>query len=307
MVRENDYDIVLMDMQMPVMDGIEATRAIRSDPNYQALPIIAMTANALVSDREACLQAGMNDHIAKPIDPDQLFGVLLRWIKRPDGRGTSPKGRAAAKASTAPAAEDPLNIAGIDTASALKRTGDNRKRYETLLRRFAQQQAGTVDGIRKALSLGDAATAERAAHSLKGAAGTLGATTLSEAAARAETAIKTGQRIDPALSALALVLRGAVEAIWTALPEAAPTNGGGQGSADPATVVGPLARLKRLLESDDGEAADFIVDAKPTLSGVLTGAEIESLSELVGDFNFEAALKCLSGIADRLYLNLKSE
>ena len=307
MVRENDYDIVLMDMQMPVMDGIEATRAIRSDPNHQALPIIAMTANALVSDREACLQAGMNDHIAKPIDPDQLFGVLLRWIKRPDGRGTSPKGRAAAKASTAPAAEDPFNIAGIDTASALKRTGDNRKRYETLLRRFAQQQVGTVDGIRKALSLGDAATAERAAHSLKGAAGTLGATTLSEAAARAETAIKTGQSIDPALSALALVLRGAVEAIRTALPEAAPTNGGGQGSADPATVVEPLARLKRLLESDDGEAADFIVDAKPTLSGVLTGAEIESLSELVGDFNFEAALKCLSGIADRLYLNLKSE
>ncbi len=189
----------------------------------------------------------------------------------------------------------------------MKRTGDNRKRYETLLRRFAQQQAGTVDGIRKALSVGDAATAERAAHSLKGAAGTLGAATLSEAAARAETAIKTGQGIDPALSALALVLRGAVEAIRTALPEAAPTNGGGLASADPATVVEPLARLKRLLESDDGEAADFIVDAKPTLSGVLTGAEIESLSELVGDFNFEAALKCLSGIADRLSLNLKSE
>ncbi len=307
MVRENDYDIVLMDMQMPVMDGIEATRAIRSDPNFQALPIIAMTANALVSDREACLQAGMNDHIAKPIDPDQLFGVLLRWIKRPDGRGPSPKSRAAAKASVSPAAEAPLDIAGIDTASALKRTGDNRKRYETLLRRFAQQQAGTVDGIRKALSVGDAATAERAAHSLKGAAGTLGAAALSEAAARAETAVKTQQGIDPALSALSLVLHGVVEAIRTALPEAAPTNGGGLASADPATVVGPLARLKRLLESDDGEAADFIVDAKPTLSGVLTGAEIESLSELVGDFNFEAALKCLSGIADRLSLNLKSE
>jgi PAS domain S-box-containing protein len=304
MVRENDYDIVLMDMQMPVMDGIEATRAIRSDPNFQTLPIIAMTANALVSDREMCLQAGMNDHIAKPIDPDQLFGVLLRWIKRPDGRGSSPKSRSAARASAAPAAEAPLDIAGIDTASALKRTGDNRKRYETLLRRFAQQQAGTVDGIRKALAIGDAATAERAAHSLKGASGTLGAAALSDASAKAETAIKTGQGIDPALSALSLVLRTAVEAIRAALPEAAPTNGGGLASADPATVVEPLARLKRLLESDDGEAADFIVDAKPTLSGVLTGAEIETLSELVGTFNFEGALKCLSGIADRLALHL---
>ena len=82
MVRENDYDIVLMDMQMPVMDGTDATRAIRSDSRFQTLPIIAMTANAMASDRELCLQAGMNDHIAKPIDPDQLFSVLLHWIRR---------------------------------------------------------------------------------------------------------------------------------------------------------------------------------------------------------------------------------
>ena len=304
MVHQNDYDIVLMDMQMPVMDGIEATRAIRSDPNFQALPIIAMTANALVSDREVCLQAGMNDHIAKPIDPDQLFGALLRWIKRPDGPGSALANRAAAKASAAPAADAPLDIAGIDAISALKRTGGNRSRYETLLRRFAQQQAATVDGIRKSLSVGDAATAERAAHSLKGAAGTLGAAALAEAAAKAETVIKTGQGVDPALSSLSLVLRAAVEAIRTALPEAGPTNGGGLASANPATVIEPLARLKRLLESDDGEAADFIVDAKPTLSGVLTGAEIETLSEFVGDFNFDGALKCLSGIADRLSLHL---
>jgi signal transduction histidine kinase/DNA-binding response OmpR family regulator len=82
MAQENDYDAVLMDMQMPVMDGIEATRALRSDPRFQNLPIIAMTANAMAADREKCLQAGMNDHIGKPIDPDQLFSVLLRWAER---------------------------------------------------------------------------------------------------------------------------------------------------------------------------------------------------------------------------------
>ena len=81
MVRDNDYDVVLMDMQMPVMDGVEATRILRSDSRFERLPIIAMTANAMASDRELCLDAGMNDHIAKPIDPDQLFGVLLRWIR----------------------------------------------------------------------------------------------------------------------------------------------------------------------------------------------------------------------------------
>jgi CheY-like chemotaxis protein len=310
MVRENDYDIVLMDMQMPVIDGIEATRIIRADTRFRALPIIAMTANALVSDREMCLEAGMNDHIGKPIDPDQLLGVLLRWIKRPNGDGAATTDRASALIPGAVANDvdaAPLEIAGIEVKLALKRTGGNRKRYETLLRRFAQQQAGAVEGIRKALSTGDAATAERAAHSLKGAAGTLGAAALSEAAAKAETAIRRGQGIGMALTSLSLALLPAVEAIRAAVPEAVATNGGGLASADPAAVVEPLTRLKRLLETDDGEAADFIVDALPNLSGVLTGAEIESLSELVGDFNFEAALKCLSGIADRLSLNLQRE
>ena len=87
-VRDNDYDIVLMDMQMPVMDGVEATRLIRSNPRFQQLPIIAMTANAMASDRELCLQAGMNDHIVKPIDPDQLLSALLHWIGRGDFRSS---------------------------------------------------------------------------------------------------------------------------------------------------------------------------------------------------------------------------
>jgi two-component system, sensor histidine kinase and response regulator len=309
MVRENDYDVVLMDMQMPVMDGIEATRAIRSDPRFKTLPIIAMTANALVSDREMCLQAGMNDHIAKPIDPDQLFGVLLRWIKRPDGDGAASQEQSAVKRTAAPAnASDgvPLEIPGIDTKSALKRTGGNRKRYETLLRRFAQQQASAAKGMTAALAAGDFATAERAAHSLKGAAGTLGAAELSGAAARAETAIKTGQRVNDTLASLSRVLAGTVQAICEALPENVDSNGADRTPADPATVAALLARLKRLLESDDGEAAEFIVDARPSLSGALTSAEIESLSERVGNFDFEAALECLSRILDRLGLHLKN-
>jgi HPt (histidine-containing phosphotransfer) domain-containing protein len=255
-----------------------------------------------------CLEAGMNDHIAKPIDPDQLFGVLLRWIRRPGGDGVAAKdgrtAKVAAGAGDADAAA-PLAVDGIDVTSALKRTGGNRKRYEALLRRFAQQQGAATVEIHKALSMGDRATAERIAHSLKGASGTLGAAALSEAAAKAEAAIKRGQGIDTALSALATVLGGTVEAIGDALPVAAPTNGDGATSGDPSTVVEPLSRLKRLLESDDGEAADFIIDARPDLSGVLTGTELETLSELISDFNFEAALNCLSSIADRLSLNLK--
>ena len=303
MIRDNDYDVVLMDMQMPVMDGIEATRALRADPAYEKLPIIAMTANAMASDREACLEAGMNDHIAKPIDPDQLFGVLLRWIKRADGRIEVK--RATAAQSLKPAGEPVLAIDGIDVRSGLTRTGGNRGRYETLLRKFAEQQEYTIDSMRNALKIGDEASAERAAHSLKGASGTLGAASLSEAAAGAETAIRTGNGVDGAIQALSLSLGQVLEAIRAALPVDSGGNGAGAPQGDPKAILEPLARLKKLLESDDGEAADFIVDAKSNLAGVLTPAEIKTLSDSVGNFDFEAALKCLSGIASRLQLNLE--
>jgi two-component system sensor histidine kinase/response regulator len=305
MIRDNDYDAVLMDMQMPVMDGVEATRIIRSNPRFEALPIIAMTANAMASDRILCLEAGMNDHIAKPIDPDQLFGVLLRWIKRPDGDGRAVHDGAVAHASARPAQDGELVIHGIDVRSGLRRTGGNRSRYVTLLRKFAEQQADTVATIQAALSGGDAAAAERAAHSLKGAAATLGANALSEAAARAETAIKNNEGVNEAVRLLGLALAASLDDLRSALPE--DRAGNGRAPGDPASVQEPLIRLKRLLETDDGEAADFILDARPHLSGVLTPAEIKTLADRVGNFDFDAALKCLSGIASRLSLNLEGK
>jgi HPt (histidine-containing phosphotransfer) domain-containing protein len=264
-----------------------------------------MTANAMESDREVCLEAGMNDHIAKPIDPDQLFGVLLRWIHRAEGDGKA--ARARPQAARTDVSDTDLVIPGIDVRSGLKRTGGHRERYETLLRKFAEQQFGATETMRASLSAGDAATAERTAHSLKGAAGTLGAASLAEAAASAETAIKTGQGVDAALKALSLSLDPVLAAIVKALPEESSGNGAGGSSADPATVKEPLIRLKTLLESDDGEAADYIVDVKSRFKGVLTAAEIKMLSERIGNFDFDAALKCISGIASRLSLNLEGK
>jgi PAS domain S-box-containing protein len=307
MAKDNDYDVVLMDMQMPVMDGIEATRILRANPRYQTLPIIAMTANAMASDRELCLEAGMNDHIAKPIDPEQLFGVLLRWIRRTDGDGKIAHIRTPAHAAKGQAGDTDLVIPGIDVRSGLKRTGGHRQRYETLLRKFAEQQLDAAEAMQAALTKGDAATAERTAHSLKGAAGTLGAVSLSEAAASAETAIKTGRGVDAALKSLSFALDPVLAAIRKALPEESAGNGAGAPAGDPATVKEPLIRLKQLLESDDGEAADYIVDAKSQLKGVLTPAEIKMLTDRIGNFDFAAALKCLSGIASRLSLNLEGK
>src|SRR6202158_4744597 len=125
----------------------------------------------------------MDDHIAKPIDPDQLFGVLLRWIHRADGDGRIARGHAAAPSASSRASDTALDIQGIEVRAGLERTGGTRQRYEALLRKFAEQQAGTVESMKAALSIGDTATAERAAHSLKGAAGTLRAALVSEAAA----------------------------------------------------------------------------------------------------------------------------
>ncbi|MFZ3331611.1 MAG: response regulator [Candidatus Acidiferrales bacterium] len=308
MVAEHNYDLVLMDMQMPVMDGLAATRAIRLKPEFQSLPIIAMTANVMESDREKCTEAGMNDHLAKPIDPQTLFAALLRWIK--------PRGELGADAprDTTVAADHlpepagspeatPFLIAGVDTQSALRRTGGNPKRYEMLLRKFAE--SANVEEIREADASGDTATAARAAHSLKGAAANLGATAVANAAGEVETAIKTGQSVQSVLDVLAAKLRAVVQAIQSVLPNEEVTETARAATADPASVAGSLRRLTRLLSNDDGEAADFIVDAQPDLANVLTGPEMTTLQAFVGNYDFNGALKCVSEIAGRLGIQLE--
>jgi two-component system, sensor histidine kinase and response regulator len=307
---------------MPVMDGIAATKAIRSISQFQTLPIIAMTANVMATDREKCIEAGMNDHVSKPIDPDQLFTTLLRWIKPHDGRSIEKISAAATPtgiASPAPPASSPnqsatvatmaeeaeLEIAGIDTRGALRRTGGNRKRYEALLQKFAGPSTGGVTEIRAALAAGDGETAARAAHSLKGAAANLGATALAEMAAKAESAILAGQGVDTTLQPLESSLASTVAAIRAALPGETAAAGGGTPTGDPATVRGPLSRLNKLLKNDDGDAADFILEARPGLSKVLTEAELNALSGHIGNFDFAGALSSLSAITSRLSIKLE--
>jgi signal transduction histidine kinase/DNA-binding response OmpR family regulator/HPt (histidine-containing phosphotransfer) domain-containing protein len=299
-VGAHNYDLVLMDMQMPVMDGLAATRAIRLKPQFQALPIVAMTANVMESDREKCTEAGMNDHLTKPIDPEALFACLLRWIKPRAGIVTPTRNE---PRSAQPFETAAFEIAGIDTKSALRRTGGNPKRYEMLLRKFAESTA--VEEIRDALAKGDTVTAARAAHSLKGAAANLGATAVAEAAAKVEKEIQTGETAPPGLSGMAASLRTTAQAIQSAFPNEPATAGVPSEPVDPSSVAAPLRRLKQLLANDDGEAADFILDAQPELAKVLTASEITTLSTLVSNFDFNGALKCVSEIAARLTLPLE--
>ena len=302
-----DYDLVLMDMQMPVMDGITATKAIRSNPRFASLPIIAMTANAMDRDREMCLAAGMNDHLAKPIDPDKLFAALLQWIRplAASAAASGPAASASVTISLPSAPSDDLIIPGIDVATALKRTGGNRKRYESLLQRFADSQSHVLGDIRVALAANDSPTAQRIAHSLKGASANLGAKALAEVAAAAEAAIDSNQSIGTALESLSCSLDLTIAAIRLALPADSASTSTPYPTADPSTVVQPLSQLKKLLEADDGEASDFLLDARSVLSRVLTSAEIDSLSSHVGNFAYSDALRSVSEIAARLALRLE--
>jgi CheY-like chemotaxis protein/HPt (histidine-containing phosphotransfer) domain-containing protein len=192
-VQTRPYDVVLMDIQMPVMDGIEATRLIRADDRFRALPIVAMTANAMASDRERCLAAGMNDHIGKPIDPHELMRVLARWARREGTVNLAVSPPTITEASDAVAAA-PL-IDGVDTKAGLARTGGKPEQYANLLRRFAERHANDPAEISRALEAGDRALAQRLAHTLKGVAATMGVNAVSAAAQRIEEALKTGDDI----------------------------------------------------------------------------------------------------------------
>jgi len=304
-LSKSDYDLILMDMQMPVMDGITATKAIRSNPRFASLPIIAMTANAMDRDREMCLAAGMNDHLAKPVDPDELYRALLQWIRPRAASATASAASASVSISFPTIPSGDLLIPGIDTKTALKRTGGNRKRYESLLQRFADSQSHVVDDIRAALAAKDFPTAQRFAHSLKGAAANLGANALAQVAAAAEAAIDSNQAVAPALESLSRSLDQTIAAIRAALPVESTSTSNRSPNADISTLVQPLSRLKKLLETDDGDASDFLLDVRPTLSQFLTPAEMDSLFAHVGNFAYSDALRSVSAIADRLTLRLE--
>jgi CheY-like chemotaxis protein/HPt (histidine-containing phosphotransfer) domain-containing protein len=192
-VSENDYDAVLMDVQMPVMDGYEATRVIRRDPRHHDLPIIAMTAHAMAGDRANSLAAGMNDHVTKPIDPDALYRTLGQYISRPATQAAG--GPAAEKADRTiipEAAEKLPQMDGIDVAAGLTRLLGNKKTYLRILRQFGKESQGAAETIQEYASQGKDKEAAILAHTLKGAAGNIGGAALQEAAAALEAWFKGG-------------------------------------------------------------------------------------------------------------------
>jgi PAS domain S-box-containing protein len=210
-LRRGAYDLVLMDVQMPVVDGLSATRLLRSDARFVALPILAMTANAFDEDRAACLAAGMNDFVAKPVEPGALYSALARWL--PGGEPPIEEPGGEPELVTGTTAEDAVlarlaRLPGFQVQQALDNLLGMKDRYLAVLRLFCTHHGGDAQRIARLINSREHVQARRAAHSLKGAAATLGAQGIAEMAGAIESRL-----VGEPTGAAALELAGLVDEV----------------------------------------------------------------------------------------------
>ncbi len=218
LLAAEEFDGVLMDMQMPVMDGVTATRVIRKNPRFSELPIIALTANVMVSEQNEFLEAGITDYIGKPIDPYRMATTLAKWVRPKRTAGETPVKPTEQKSESG--AEPLPDLPGISVAESVRRIGGNVALYFTLLDKFRVKERDIAARIREALAADDPATSERLAHTLRGTAGTLGAKILQDLAASLESSIHKAEfgevdslleRIEQELSAFIASIDHALE------------------------------------------------------------------------------------------------
>jgi len=309
LARAESYDLVLMDMQMPVMDGIEATRAIRALAGAATpaqVPIIAMTANVFTEDRERCLQAGMNDHLGKPVTPAQFYALLQRWLPAKEGVPAMPPPAPRADAvavDAAPAVPELPRVAGLDTAAGLASVGGRVASYRRVLSLFVEHHPDDIALIRAALADGNREEARRLAHSLKGAAATLGADTLRQAALRLESAFKAlpldPHEVEAALSGVAPLLDSLLAGLRAGLDVGAGAGTGAGTGADARPAVAPdadtealLGSLHDYLKGDDLRASSLWQAEGARLTGAL-GAAAPAIRRAIERYDFAGALKLL--------------
>ena len=309
------YDLVLMDMQMPVMDGVTATRLIRETCSAQVLPVVAMTANAMQSDKERCLAAGMNGVVSKPVDPDALWRAMLTWIKPRAGLGQAIPAPAPEPAAPPPTEEvvpapghtenmppwlEALrHVDGLEVSVGLRMSNHKPPLYQTMLGRFVTSQEGTVRAIQQALGNADAALAERLAHTLKGLAASLGAAPLSRIAAEMEHALHVRadvQLLAPLIQQAQRQLQALVDAIKAThglIIEPAQADDQTLTTEQYKEMQPVIQQLKRLLEQDNSEALVLWETHASRLRAML--AQAAAVEQALHQFDFDVALRLLAG------------
>jgi signal transduction histidine kinase/CheY-like chemotaxis protein len=312
------FDMVLMDIQMPEMDGYEATKLLRSDSRFADLPIIAMTAHALADAQLKAKESGMNDYIIKPIDPDAMFATLRRYYKKADAGSSTQASTAPVAASPPPAAARAEgaaapNIPGIDTAGGLRRVVGNKKLYLDLLKRYCEGQGDAAAKIGEALKAGDRILAERIAHTLKGVSGNIGAGEVQAVAALLEAAIaggrpdaETAEMLGRLFGALATTLghigpalaeQAIAEQAMLALSAGMPGFVRDKGAVPSlAEIVGTL---KRFAEESDSEAGDYLDSVRGELAAACSEEDFKRLEASIRSYDFSAALEVLKTLGGK--------
>ncbi|MBF0322719.1 MAG: response regulator, partial [Magnetococcales bacterium] len=313
-VGQRAFDVILMDVQMPVMDGLEATRMIRGMEKCKELPIIAMTANAMVGDREECLAAGMNDHVTKPISPGELYAALVKWVQRVPGEV---RGRAAPSGSGKVRSRDvPLPVLpGVDTARGLRNLGGNVPLYCNLLRKFSQNQGGACARMERFLDSGDVRGLERTAHTLKGVAGTIGALALADLAKEMERCARfapESPELREHLTAAAGELAQVVTAVAATLCQQ-DLPGDANDHATPAVDATPEALQPLFQEAVDmslayDPAVESVIEKIASMVCALPRRErLASIQATLEVYDFEACLTLLHAWANAEGIRLTGE
>jgi len=306
MALAGDYDLVLMDIQMPELDGLDAARQILAEPRLRRLPVVAMTAHALPSDRVKSLEAGMVDHVTKPIDPDLLFCTLLKWIDpaRLAGRPLPPD--AAPHAQETPEPNGDLAalpaVPGLDWRQALDKVDGQRNRLEKRASSFVREYAEAPRILREALGRSDHHSLQSLAHNLKSSAAYVGAFELASAAHRLEQDLRNGQA--ERLSAQVPGLVTAAETVLAALAQLA--EAAQPRPADPAALSSLIGRLQEHLHADDARAEDVLSELDARLAHGPHGALLAELRRAVRDLEYGAALAPLAALAASLELKMEN-
>ena len=301
--RSADFDLVFMDIQMPIMDGITAAEKIRHKKEFDTIPIVAMTADVVAEVKERCMKIGMNEFITKPISPESVFESIIKWIK-PGKRDLSQLKQKKVDNSTESIILPDLD--NINIAEGLSRVNENKKLYQSLLFKFYNNNVNLIEQIKNAFEKGNKETVLRLVHTVKGVSGNIGANELHLATKKLESKLKEGnyEDLDTLLDEYQLSLSpifSAIEAYKNTLVQTKmeQTVIEDQSELDEKLFVKLIGELKELLEDND-------LDAKDTVGEILKlpglnkyRKQIEMVEEALNNYNFEGALAGLKILLEK--------